>query len=1030
MEIACEEMARAVGAALQRDEITVDECTVTLRLPKLESSSEDEDVSEGFGGDVCCMCRGRVAFLDHQPEHLIKQKDEACCHLCQTNFSHVNSLALHLKTAHPEYHIFCKHCKVYMGRHLTKEWTADTDKTPETPKEEPLDEEVEEVIIENEYVEIKYVKEEEEEVVVGKMGEREENSVTETPEDNQTVTRTLHDHTYFSTHPCSSIKDTTNNAVMYSSSENVLVFINETDTRTSPEDSYMKSEQQETPVDDPTACRGVRDHTYSSIQNLANPMLLARQVLNSSSENMDAFNNKSDAPISPKDPESTESEQDRIWKHELMCRGLLDHSYFSRQILANHTAPSEQVPSVNTRTSSIHNTSKEKWMKIQNPGSNVTMTDQGTTEHSSAPMVESSQLEYNVKVEDDLCGSKPVQEDVVKGDEERIRRRDHEDADSSPTDNLQYESHDDSDTVSCTSTDYNCDTLEEDCAITSWSACPKPCEIASQKSLDSVDAVNSNPASSLYKDLQIRTSRSKGPKTEKSMKLYTCLLFKCSLCGSVFVTEEKLLNHQVEKHPLAKYVCVRCLKLFPKQSVFLRHVCSMSKGFRRESLSPSNNSDKTKEPLHTFLNLAPSPAATESSKQPHSSQSVNVINPAKHLGTVSKSTSHSLPNSPSTQKVPVQVMATRSSSAEKKKVTHLVLNENQGQVMTPISAVTQNQIGQVQVLSLLQANVVTRTPSFSTSTLSSSSSTLSASSPSSSSTSSSSTSSTSSPSSSSSSSSSPSSSSSSQGQGQMTSISTVSQRKSVQMQDLTPLQSRVVAHTPSGSAALTVSIVLPQNHSSFGVHLPHPLLTQASSSNSIPSQTGQQPESNVPFLDICRSSPSTQILPSSQAPLKIVAMFVNQSKELALQKRMRQSWRAKAVFPCRQCGAVSRQFSLGVRHRYQHRGPRLHRCQCGRAFQQRMHLLRHQVQHAEATRYVCAACGQMFCGTQKLACHRPLFRVTPTNKKRNAQKECRNMFQCYCGLSFTRPAALLWHLLKNSKTRKKRLKVSDLLDFA
>lgn len=993
---------------------------MTLRVPKLESSSEDEDVLGGFGGDVCCMCRGRIAFLDHQPEHLIKHKDEAYCHFCQTNFSHMNSLALHLKTTHPEYHIFCKRCKVYMGRHLTKEWTAETDKTPETPKEEPLDEEVEEVIIENEEVEIKYVKEEEEEVVVGKMEEREENSITETPEDNKMVTRTLHDHTYFSTETCSSIRDTTNNAVMYTSSENVLVFINETDTRTSPEDSYMKSEQQDTPVDDQTVCRGVRDHTYSSIQSLVNSMLPAKQVINSSTESMDVFDNKTDTPISPKDPESTESEQDRIWKHELMCRGLLDHTYFSRQILANHTALSKQVPSLNTCRSSIHNAGQEKWLKIQNHRNNVTMTDQGTTQHSSAPMLGSSQLEYNIKVEDDLYEFKPVQEDVVKGDGESIRRRDPEDTDSSPTDNLEYTSQDDSDTISCTSADYNCDIVEEDCTITSWNAYQKHCEIANQKSLDSVDSVNSNPATSLYKDLQISTSLSKDPITEKSMKLYTCLLFKCSLCGSVFITEEKLLNHQVEKHPLAKYVCVRCLKLFPKQSVFLQHVCSMSKGFRRESLSPSNNSNKTKEPLHTFLNLVPSPAATESSKQPHSSQRVNVINTAKNLGTVLKSTSHSLPNPPNscTQKVPVQVMATRSSSAEKKAATHLVLNENQGQVMTPISAVTQNQIGQVQVLSPLQANVVTQTPSSSSSTLSassslSSSSTLSASSPSS-------------PSSSSSSSSSPSSSSqillSSQGQGQMTSISTVTQRKSARMQDLTPLQSKVVAHTPTGSAALTMSIVLPQNHSSFGVHLPHPLLSQACSPESIPSQTGQQPESSVPFLDICRSSPSTQILPSSQAPLKIVAMFVNQSKELALQKRMRQSWRTKAVFSCRQCGAVSRQFSLGVRHRYQHRGPRLHRCQCGRAFQQRMHLLRHQVQHAEATRYVCAACGRMFCGTQNLACHRPLFRVTPTNKKRNAKKECRNMFQCYCGLSFMRPAALLWHLLKNSKTRKPRLK--------
>lgn len=151
-------------------------------------------------------------------------------------------------------------------------------------------------------------------------------------------------------------------------------------------------------------------------------------------------------------------------------------------------------------------------------------------------------------------------------------------------------------------------------------------------------------------------------------------------------------------------------------------------------------------------------------------------------------------------------------------------------------------------------------------------------------------------------------------------------------------------------------------------------------------------------------------------------MFGNQSRELALQKRMCQSWRSKAVFPCRRCGAVSRQFSLGVRHRYQHRGPRLYRCQCGRTFHQRMHLLRHQVQHAEATRYVCAACGQMFSGTKLLACHRPLFRITQSNRKKQVTKECRNVFQCYCGHSFMRPAALLWHMLKNSKAHKPCLK--------
>ncbi|XP_026769369.3 uncharacterized protein si:dkey-79d12.4 [Pangasianodon hypophthalmus] len=1020
MEIACKERARAVGAERQRDENTVNEqneCTVTWSVPNLEASSEEEVVSGGFSDDLCCECGRNVAFLDHQTEHFIKHTDEVCCHLCQMKFSHMNALALHLKNAHPKYHIFCKSCNMYMGRHPLKQWTVVTDKTPETPKQKLLDEEVEEVIIENEEVEIKYVKEEEEEVVVGRMEETEENSTTETPEDNKMVNRNLHDHTYFSTQTYSSIRETTNNVVMYTSSENVLVFINKTDTSISPKDLCTESDQQGTPVDDQTVCRGIHDHTYFSIQSLANHMPLEKQVsahntcsffcktannvINSSTENIHVFNNKADTRISPKDPESTESDQDQIRKHELVCSGLLDHTYFSRQSLANHTVLSKRVPSPNTCRSSTHKANKEKLLKIQTHRNNVTMTDEETTQRSSAAVLEASQLEYNIKVEDDLCEFEPIQEDVVIGEyEESIQRSDHEHSNSLPIDDLIYTSQDDlnSDTMSCTSTDNNGDTSEESCKSKSWSSCQKQnCENTNQKSLGSVDYVNSNPATSLYKDLQICTccGLSKVLNTEKSMERCTCTQFTCSLCGIMFGTEEMLLNHQAEKHPLAKYMCVSCLQLFPNQNIFIQHVCSKSRGFSGKSLTPSNSSNNAKEPLLMILNFVPSPAAVESSKQSPRSQSVNILNTAQNLGTVSNSTSHSLPNSPTTsasQKVPIQVMATRSSScAQKKKVTCLVLNGDQGQETTRISTVTQKQIGQVQVLSPLQAKVLSQTPSSSSSSSSTTTTTtqilL-----------------------------------SSQGQGQMTPISTVTQTKSGQMQDLTPLQTKLVTHTPTGSADLMTSIVLPQQDPSFEVHLPHPFLSQVSSSMSIPSQTGQLPESSVPFLDVCRSSPSSQILPSSQGPLKIVAMFVNQSKELALQKRMRQSWRSKAVFPCRQCGAVSRQFSLGVRHRYQHRGPRLHRCQCGRAFQQRMHLLRHQVQHAEATRYVCAACGQMFCGTQQLACHRPLFRITPSNRKKQANKECRNMFQCYCGHSFTRPAALLWHMLKNSKARKPRLK--------
>lgn len=921
---------------------------------------------------MCGLCGGHFTFLDHLTEQFIKHMDEVFCPLCPMKFSHINLLALHLKNAHPKYHIFCKSCS--MGQHLPKQQTADTDKTPVTPKMTLL---VEEVKIENEEVEIAFVKEEEEEiVVVGKMEEMEE-TITETPEDNKTVNRSLHDHNYFSTQACSSIRETKKNVVLYTSNDNVLVYINKTDPEISPKDTYTESDQQGTPDDDQTTCKTIHDHSYFSFKSLADKATVPKEcsslckttnnVIHSSAENTHVFDNKAGTK---QDTESTESDQEQEKKNESS-----DHTYFSRQSLANHKVLSKQVLSA------------ENILSNQNHGNNVAMIQetQETTQCSSIAMLESSQPEHKIKVKENLCEIEPVQEDAGIG--ECIQRHDHEDSDNLIIDDLVYTSQDDwcSDTVSCTSKGTDDD---KDCKSKSWSACQKQNDKnTDQNSLSSVGSKNSNPAESLYKDLQICAccGFSKVPNTVDSMAQCTCTqAFTCSLCGILFGTEQMLLTHQAEKHPLAKYLCVNCLQLFPNQKTFIQHVCSKSKGFSGKSLTPSNVSDSSKELLLKIVNVVPSPANVESLEQPLSCHRVNTINKPQNLGTVLNSKAHSLPSSPSTsatQKAPVQVIATSSTSCtQKNSVTCCISNGDQGQVMIPISTGTEKQIGQVQVLSLVQAKKVTQT--FSNTTATTTQILLSL-----------------------------------QRQGQLTPIST----KSGQIQNLTPLQTKLLPHTLTRSSDLTTN-VLPQQQRTSGVHLPHPFLHQVSSSVSIPSQTDQLLKSSVPCLDIGSYSPSTQIRPSSAGPLKIVAMYVNQSKELALQKRMRQSWRSKAVFPCRQCGAVSRQFSLGVRHRYQHCGPRHHRCQCGRTFHQRMHLLRHQVQHAEATRYVCAACGHMFCGTKQLACHKPLFRIAQSNRKKRASKECRNMFQCYCGHSFTRPAALLWHLLKNSKARKPRLK--------
>ncbi|KAG7469200.1 hypothetical protein MATL_G00126480 [Megalops atlanticus] len=177
---------------------------------------------------------------------------------------------------------------------------------------------------------------------------------------------------------------------------------------------------------------------------------------------------------------------------------------------------------------------------------------------------------------------------------------------------------------------------------------------------------------------------------------------------------------------------------------------------------------------------------------------------------------------------------------------------------------------------------------------------------------------------------------------------------------------------------------------------------------------------NSPALIPVTAPGPAQTSSPAPEPLKILGLFVNRSQELALQQRLNKSWRSKSVFLCRQCGAVSRQPSLGVRHRYLHRGSRRHRCHCGRAFQRRLHLLRHHIQHAEATRFVCAPCGETFTGARCLARHKQGQEgKRRRRKKARPRKGCQAPFSCDCGQLFQRPTAFLWHKLKNPKRLKR-----------
>lgn len=224
-----------------------------------------------------------------------------------------------------------------------------------------------------------------------------------------------------------------------------------------------------------------------------------------------------------------------------------------------------------------------------------------------------------------------------------------------------------------------------------------------------------------------------------------------------------------------------------------------------------------------------------------------------------------------------------------------------------------------------------------------------------------------------------------------------------------PFQSPVIV-----SFSPTVSVSAPTL-----VSASKPVLRQTSAANTRPLPVNVLPMSSVTFptlVSALTGNNHPQVPPAPvPAPLQIVAMYVNHRRDLALHKQCEQSWRSKTIFSCRHCGAVSRQPSLSVRHRYLHRGSRLYRCQCGRSFQQRLHLLRHQVQHAESVRFVCARCGKTFEGAHKLTRHKRKHK----KGKRCAKKKCKVAFDCSCGQMFARPSALLWHMLKNSKLSKR-----------
>nr|XP_046255336.1 zinc finger protein 585B [Scatophagus argus]XP_046255337.1 zinc finger protein 585B [Scatophagus argus] len=244
-----------------------------------------------------------------------------------------------------------------------------------------------------------------------------------------------------------------------------------------------------------------------------------------------------------------------------------------------------------------------------------------------------------------------------------------------------------------------------------------------------------------------------------------------------------------------------------------------------------------------------------------------------------------------------------------------------------------------------------------------------------------------------------------------------------------------VAQTHAGSLSTGVkSSHSPLLTSSHLGKLPTPIFLASATApvrvgkDSILGQLTKQPLSHLStsLFGTTDTTPTTVASDPVSPPMPtILAMFENGSQNIALMKRMNTGWRSKAPYPCRQCGAILRQPSLIISHRYLHRGRRSHQCQCGRAFKNRLHLLRHCVQHAETISYICVSCGETFTGAKLLAEHmKGKSRKTSRSGhkwKRNMKRKCRMPFTCDCGQLFFRPSAYIWHQLRN-RTKTKQLK--------
>ncbi|XP_056398949.1 zinc finger protein 721-like [Hyla sarda] len=127
----------------------------------------------------------------------------------------------------------------------------------------------------------------------------------------------------------------------------------------------------------------------------------------------------------------------------------------------------------------------------------------------------------------------------------------------------------------------------------------------------------------------------------------------------------------------------------------------------------------------------------------------------------------------------------------------------------------------------------------------------------------------------------------------------------------------------------------------------------------------------------------------------------------------RQLKRPRPPYRCRDCGTCFSGSWKLKSHQYKSKVLRSrckkHRCDCGRSVLGSLHYLRHQLGHLSDTAFICAVCGQVLRGYQKLRAHSWVHPLV-------------SQFQCKCGARFTQLPKYLWHSLLNKTAERGRRK--------